>query len=149
MWQLEYRKLTSWGWCTKKKKCFFWGCCSLGFIICGFWQEVEGLEDHHACRVGRMILLTMICWLETSGPYWVLFDFKVFLPRPKTMFSLEVLYITALVSLHTVLSPVFKTFVIRSRQCERVTWFQSTCDTIYCTCWDFCYFLFWDHLEDP
>ena len=34
------------------------------------------------------------------------------------MFSLEVLYIPALVPLHTILSPIFKTFVIRARQCE-------------------------------
>ena len=32
-------------------------------------------------------------------------DFKVFLPKPKTIVTLEVLYITALVPIHIISSP--------------------------------------------
>lgn len=42
-----------------KKTCFFsWGRCFLGSLICGFWQEAGGREDHHSVGDGRIILLT-------------------------------------------------------------------------------------------
>lgn len=137
VWQQEDRKLVSWDW-SSPQKCFSWGWCFLGSTICGFWQEVGGRKDHHTVRVSRIILLTnCLAYQRQLGHADLDFDFKVFLPKPKTTVSLEVIYTTSVVPTCTIPSPTFKTFVIRSRQHERVTWLQSTCNTMYY--WDVCW----------
>lgn len=83
---------------------FFQAWYFLGSIICGFPWEKGRLEDHHTVGVGRILLTSDFADLRHLGHIGLQSDFKIFLPRPKTMFSLEVLDTAVLEPTHAIFS---------------------------------------------
>lgn len=104
MWQLEYGELISRAESLPLSTGFFWSQSFLGSILCGFPWEEERLEDHHTLGVGRILLTNDFADLRHLGHIGLQSDFKIFLPRPKTMFSLEVLGTAVLEPTHAIFS---------------------------------------------
>lgn len=83
---------------------FFQAWCFLGSIICGFPKEGGRQGAHHMVGAGRILLTNDFADLRHLGHIGLQSDFKIFLPRPKTMFSLEVLGTTVLEATHAIFS---------------------------------------------
>lgn len=134
MRQLEYGELIFSAESLPLNTGFFWAWRFLGSIVCGFpWFEGR-LEDHLAVGVGWILLTNDFADLRHLGHIGLQSDFKIFLPRPKTMFSLEVLGTAVLEPTHTI-------FALALSYCYQIKamwvdlWPQSTYKRTYPACW--------------
>lgn len=138
MRQLEYGELISSAESPPLNTGFFRAWCFLGSILCGFPWEEGRLEDHLTVGVGWILLTNDFADLRHLGHIGLQSDFKIFLPRPKTMFSLEVVGTAVLEPTHTHTHAIFSFALSHCYQMKAMwadLWPQSTYKRMYPACW--------------